>query len=366
MNALVVHGCLIVDMGDDAVSLRNMWVVTKTFFDALETDSDKEQQLPKMSAIEASPHAKLGYANFQDGMQFMETRLDRKTGSVLPNELAAIVGEQGVAELAEAFAKIASVGKDAVRVATAASSVENEGFHGISDEAPAISGLPFLADEELGVDKLGNAATEASECATLMVEELVDDGKVLKDNSGQGPVSMSPHRLCQYSNIKEDTPAEVFGAHTDSSFVTIVPVAAISGLEVFDEEAAAWYRPELKARMTWEAERLENGEDPTAVIQTIEGENGHETQVPWHARYIVIMPGEFLQIVSRNEIAAAVHRVVASGPARQSAPILLRGRPGVTMDVKRYIGEVNSSLLEQIDGRNMQGIHDALQPSSFQ
>ena len=118
--------------------------------------------------------------------------------------------------------------------------------------------------------------------------------------------------------------------------------------------------------MTWEAERLENGEDPTAVAQTIEGENGNEIQVPWHARYIVIMPGEFLQIVSRNEIAAAVHRVVASGPARQSAPILLRGRPGVTMDVKRYIGEVNNSLLEQIDGRNMQGIHDALQPSSFQ
>ena len=77
------------------------------------------------------------------------------------------------------------------------------------------------------------------------------------------------------------------------------------------------------------------------------------------------MPGEFLQIVSRNEISAAVHRVVASGPPRISAPVLVRGRPGVTMDVQRYLGEINDKLLEQVNGLDMLQIHNAMQPSSF-
>jgi hypothetical protein len=38
----------------------------------------------------------------------------------------------------------------------------------------------------------------------------------------------------------------------------------------------------------------------------------------------------------------------------------------VPLDVKRYLGEINDKLLEQVDGLNTQQILDALQPSSFQ
>jgi isopenicillin N synthase-like dioxygenase len=97
-------------------------------------------------------------------------------------------------------------------------------------------------------------------------------------------------------------------------------------------------------------------------------EDGKDTSLlPWHARYVVMMPGEFLQIVTRNEVPAAVHRVVAAkGEARLSAPILLRGRPGTKLDVARYLGEKNHPLLIQCDGMNMEQIHQAMQPTSFE
>ena len=76
------------------------------------------------------------------------------------------------------------------------------------------------------------------------------------------------------------------------------------------------------------------------------------------------MPGELLQITSRNNVPAAVHRVVAANEAaRFSAPVLLRARPGTNMDIERYMGstEKADSLLMECNGMKMEEIHDALQ-----
>ena len=96
--------------------------------------------------------------------------------------------------------------------------------------------------------------------------------------------------------------------------------------------------------------------------------NGKDAvELPWHAQYIVLMPGEFLQIVSYNEVPAAVHHVVAGPAPRLSAPILLRGRPSMKLDVGRYLGEAGKSgLLQECDGMSMDEIHSAIQPSSYQ
>ena len=176
---------------------------------------------------------------------------------------------------------------------------------------------------------------------------------MLKTNNehDEGAVSMSPHRICRYSNVndKKSGASEVFGAHTDTSFVTIVPAAAVSGLEIFDEDSLQWYRPELNAR------KHARGLDP-------KGEK--DSQFPWHSRYLVVMPGELLQITSRNNVQAAVHRVVATNQTpRLSAPVLLRARPGTKMDVERYLGSLDKadSLLLECNSMSMEDIHDALQ-----
>ena len=356
MDSLVSHGCILVDLTDGGTTftkakiMAKLWKAADAFFNAGATDFDS---IPPMQTVQetGSQHAKVGYASYQDGnMQFLETRLTRN-GDVLPGEALSYLGDDASTVISDAFSTVANVGKDIVRIATAAATDEMELLEGAA----------------------------ASEAALLLANELVDDGHGIGDASisySEAPVSMSPLRLSRYSNIapkdseqqssnQYGETREIFGAHTDSTFVTAVPVAAVSGLEVYDEEAERWYRPELFARRFWEAERESRGLDPTALEDEIDGES-----IPWHARYVVMMPGEFLQIVTRQEVLAAVHRVVVTqqGPSRLSAPILLRCRPGTRLDVYRYLGgfkdeedDEGEAVLREADGMTVEEIHDAMQ-----
>lgn len=341
---------------ENAEIMAEMWKASEGFFSALEVEGE-EEKLPPMATIRetGSKHAKAGYASCDNGsMKFMETRTERKTSALLPKETAGVLGDDGVAALKSAFDLMTKVGKGAIRIATAASSVEHGAF------------LEYEDTDDRG------QLIRASMAASLLADELVDDGKPLPRTApiehDEGSVCMSPHRLCRYTEGNEGATTaarEVFGAHTDSSFVTIIPVAAVSGLEVYDETAEKWYRPELKARSHWEEEQKCQGKDSSSLMDAIDG--GKE--IPWHCRYIAIMPGEYLQLSTCDEVSATVHRVVAAtgGQARLSAPVLLRGRSGTKFLTKRYIGgTLGNPLLAECDGKTMEDIHDLTQPTSFQ
>eukprot|EP00579_Thalassiosira_antarctica_P029791 CAMPEP_0202030562 /NCGR_PEP_ID=MMETSP0905-20130828/64560_1 /ASSEMBLY_ACC=CAM_ASM_000554 /TAXON_ID=420261 /ORGANISM="Thalassiosira antarctica, Strain CCMP982" /LENGTH=711 /DNA_ID=CAMNT_0048594365 /DNA_START=66 /DNA_END=2198 /DNA_ORIENTATION=+ len=373
MDSLCNHGCLIVDMTDedtatnDATKMSKMWETTTAFFDKVINDENAVNTIPPMQQAEGvgSSHAMVGFASFKDGEnQFLETRIRRSDGALLPEETSSIVGEDGAKSMVDAFNVMSEIGKDIVRIATAASSAEADAFltagSVVSQEeegSPSIAGLSFeeasvsgIVEEEGGDPSEGDiqrAEILASDAAILLTEEIMDDGKPLQGGEiehNEGPVSMSPHRMCRYSNNDKSSKkkaSEIFGAHTDTSFVTIVPAAKVSGLEVLDEDCQQWYRPELNARQ--HAKRL----DPTGSM---------DAQFPWHSRYLIVMPGELLQLTSRNNIPAAVHRVVATTDTpRLSAPVLLRARPGTKMDVERYMGGLGKadSLLLESNGMKM-------------
>ncbi len=363
MNALVAHGVLIVDLTDggssfrDAEAVANMWETAGEFFESVE-DESVAAKLPGMTTVmeTGSQHAKVGYSEYDAGsMKFLETRLERKTEKLLPDEAKEVIGDEGIDALRSSYRIVSDVGKDVVRIAVAATSVENGAF----------------LDPKAGDEAERDQKILASQAATFLANELVDDGKPLPSgiqiDHSEGEVSMSPYRLCRYTDTREDTgeSREVFGAHTDTSFVTIVPVAEISGLEVYDEDAEKWYRPELRARAHWEAEQISRGMDASLAYDTTT--DGKE--IPWHCRYVAIMPGENLQLATRNEIPAAVHRVVAAknGEPRLSSPVLLRGRPGTKFLSDRYLGGwLGNQLILDADGLTMEEIHDKNQPPSFQ
>eukprot|EP00980_Cylindrotheca_fusiformis_P001432 scaffold345_cov134-Cylindrotheca_fusiformis.AAC.43 len=350
MNALISHGVLLVDLTDggrafeSAKTMADMWGVTNDFFEKVADDDVAAEILPGMTTVmeTGSQHAAVGYSTFDSGsLKFLETRRERETAALLPPETIDVVGKEGVEMLQQAFDVVAKVIKDVVRVAVAASSMEYGAFQ----------------DGAL-----------ASKAATLLVDELIDDGTPLRSDAidhNEGTVSMSPHRLCRYAEGSDtEAPArEVFGAHVDGTFLTAVPVAAVSGLEVYDEEEEKWYRPELKAREHWKKERAMKGKDSSSVVEDI----GDGEEIPWHARYLALMAGEHLQLATRNEVPATVHRVVATkdGPARLSAPILLRPRPGTKFLVDRYLGStLGNYLLSETDGMTMEEIYDATQATS--
>ena len=380
MDALANHGCLIVDLSDEdekvddaAIVMSKMWNTVNTFFDKITNNDKLAKQIPPMGVAQGvgSNTAMVGYASFKDGdNQFLETRVRRSDGALLPVETRYVIEDEGVDNMSNSFRIMADVGKDVVRIVTAASSIDAEAFVTAGsvvsqkDEGPSIAGLSFSEASSSGIldddvqpsedDRLRGDIL-ASDGAALLTDEIMDDG-TSRGSNDEEPVSMSPHRICRYSNEQSRKQnSEVFGAHTDTTFVTIVPAAVVSGLEVFDEDELQWYRPELRARKH--------------AIQNLKGDM--DAQYPWHSRYLIVMAGELLQIVSRNNVPAAVHRVVAAQEkSRFSAPVLLRARPGTVFDVEKYLGSIDraDSLLKECDGMKMEDIHDALQarPASDQ
>ena len=280
----------------------------------------------------------------------------------MPTEVVNLIGKEGADSMKRSRHVLLGVGRDMARIAVASSMMrERQGKE--ENSAPVISGLPFAEGSSSSP-----SPEDALASATLMIDHLLDDGRPSPKGSSSAAVdtliTMSPHRMCRYTDNGSNPSAsatEVFGAHTDTSFATVIPVAAVSGLEVYDAAAGTWIRPELMARQHWENEMVEQKKDPSATV----GENGK----PWHSRYVVCMPGELLQLLTRNSFRAAVHRVVAvtGGQSRLSAPVLLRARPKVVMDVKAFYGsnDVNvvGPLLASCDQMTMEEIHDALQPS---
>jgi hypothetical protein len=371
MSALVSHGCLLVDVTnggtdwDQARTLHRMWQSVSALFDHV--DTAETFGLPGLhtvaDAVGGGAHAKLGFASLQNGaLQCLETRKSRANGTVLPAQLSTVLGPDGSQALSEAFDVIVDLCRPVIQVVVAASLVE--------------AGVTATYDE-------------ANVYAADLVREALDNGQALSSTNdeivldNQGSMSMSPHRLCRYTNTDQNdddndetndeilfgkspsssstatstSRSEIFGAHTDSTFVTAIPVAAVAGLEVFDEAANCWYRPELAAARHYEA-TVAAASDTTT------------TDLPWYARYVILMPGELLQLASRNEVLATVHRVVVLGgdgggtnipSSRLSAPVLLRGRPGVTWNAQRYLGGAGTCpLLQECDGQTMQSIDAAL------
>ena len=410
MDAMTNHGCLVVDLTDggatykDAIALSKMWDASCRFFDTINSDVEAAQQLPPIGVAEGagSDAAKVGFSSYGEGkMQFLETRLNRQNGALLPSEVVNIIGADGSDAMEKAFGIIADVGKDALRVAVAAVNDDADAFlqedrggaggttDGGDPDMPSISGLTFEEAETSGVsggdsnaepsdENYKRAAVRSSEAAAVLAQDLMDDGRSIGD-ANEGCVSMSPHRMCRYSDVNRGFDkkkksnssglSEIFGAHTDTSFITAVPVAAVSGLEVYDEEEEAWLRPELMARTHWEKEMEANDQDSTALTKKVITPDGEAMDLPWYSRYLVLMPGELMQLVTRNEVPAVVHRVVAvtNGNARLSCPVLLRARSGMKMDSAKYLGQSDlaAPLLQECEGMLMQDIHDAMQPSSF-
>jgi hypothetical protein len=358
MDAFVSHGCLLVDVTDGgnnqsrANSLHQMWKATESFYHNVANNKENHTALPSWTSVTeaGSGHAKVGYQSLMNtSMSVLETRQRVTDGQLLPLETKTLFGTDGYNAMLNSFDVITELCQAAIQIAVGASIMEI----GINDATIAMAG------------------------AKRLVHEMVDNGKpvsMVVPNSANNsfPVSMSPHRLLQYGkvqngsnsknsnyngNMHDANDAEIFGAHTDTTFITAVPVAAVAGLEVYDEDAQLWYRPEFAIQQRYHYS--DNGDnmivEDTAML----------LPPPWYTRYVVLMPGELLQISTCNEIPAAVHRVIdgsfstnsdesshplsSSSSIRYSAPVLLRGRSGVVFDCERYFGICPPDSSQQLD-----------------
>lgn len=105
-----------------------------------------------------------------------------------------------------------------------------------------------------------------------------------------------------FSSLVHSAPLRA-GAHTDTTFLTVIPCASAPGLEILQPSTGRWVRPEA-------ARKCQPGCD------------------------VMLLAGELLQVLGRGRYQAAVHRVVRPADLvepRVSTPLLVRGRAGAVV-----------------------------------
>ena len=172
-----------------------------------------------------------------------------------------------------------------------------------------------------------------------------------------------------------------FGAHTDSSFLTISLCSSTPGLDIVDQETNSWVCPEK--------EILEmNLPDRTEAVDTTVFTSLNKTSPPSEpsfptssSHFAIVFVGEFLQVLTKTRFRAAVHRVrnfSAEGPphtpvkdahrTRISCPFIVRGRNSAVIDLhnlERYAHPGGEEALAEdkvpnLDGTTMQLMHKLL------
>jgi hypothetical protein len=211
---------------------------------------------------------------------------------------------------------------------------------------------------------------------------------VLAENSQSlDMLSASLLRICKYSGeqcatISDATvaPKLSFGAHTDSSFVTLGLVSSSSGLEIADQMTNTWISVERDGVLTRSGENNVNRNAADAKanrhVDIIDAEVTTTAAAASESVVVIVFVGEFLQVLTKNRFSAAVHRVKDSGyvtseltgaQVRYSCPFLIRGRHSAIIDMKssKYVhpgGEdaVSSDKVPDLDGISVKAMHKLL------
>ena len=280
--------CIIRLSGDDASSIRGLVDYANDFFEKVDNDdTSKGSSVKDVGVFKIDQFLYAGFdqnVNNEGLMQFVDTRIlprsdDSGTGNSVNNEDILIPMEVG--EL---------VGKESLR--------------------SAHKGIATLMD-------VGYQITSAVlEMHSKSADKLIDDGTTLNKESQSTAmgkdVSNSYHRLIRYINsgpsMDEDTAA--FRSHIDSSFLTLIPMPKLPGLEI--------WCPCLRNGANGDGEWVR-----PIQPDSIHDEEDTDTD---ESVYIIAMAGEFLQLLSNGKTPACIHRVLPAKQGRISAPLFLRPR----------------------------------------
>ena len=198
------------------------------------------------------------------------------------------------------------------------------------------------------------AAEQTTGTTTTTMEEalrVVDNLLLDNDKEEESCYSGSFQRLSRYKlatsgplssnddDDDDDAPPpqeqESIRPHCDWSLATLVPVSAVTGLEIYSSNHDVWIRPEQVARRHYDhhykASSSSSLQKNPSQRQPQQRGNDHGGNAPsWHSRYVVVLAGKWLELLSNGAVQSTIHRVVmqhskeSKNRHRLSAPLFLR------------------------------------------
>jgi isopenicillin N synthase-like dioxygenase len=292
-------GCAIIRLqGEDAVAMHKLVRYADKFFDRVDTNEGKE--MSDVGVFRVANHVYVGFdEDVNDGkMQFLDTRIftysteeDRSNATILPMELQNLMGSTSMND--------------------------------------AHNGMNTLLD-------IGSQITSAVlQMNSKSAKKLIDDGTSVVETTQlpANQVSNSYHRLIRYLKPDENATGAAFEPHIDSTFLTMIPMPKLPGLEVW-----------CPSRSIKEGIR-QRGEWVRPTLQSDEHSNDDNA-------YIIVMAGHFLELTSDGKVPTCIHRVVppphkntCKYQPRVSSPLFLRPRRGeeATLDLDSDLRPVSQS-----------------------
>lgn len=322
-------GCSIIRLrGCDAVSIRGLVQYADRFFERVDND-DCNGDVRDVGVFRVCNHVYAGFdedVNLEGKMQFLDTRLlvpGQADSLLLPIEVGDLVGAQSLGHAHKGMSTLLDIG---------------------SQITSAVLGM-----DSYSMDKLIDDGTRSSYC--LHHQKETDNRS--KNFMVADDVSNSYQRLIRYLQPQQTTENDIsFQAHVDSSFLTLIPMPELPGLEVWCPLKKNAESCDLARRGEW-VRPIEPSADESLSGKDGTGEDGDD------CAYVIAMAGEFLQLLSDGQVPTCIHRVIpprAPSPSaygfaprkykpRVSAPLFLRPRRGeeAFLDVKSDLRLIGSS-----------------------
>ena len=302
--------------GADADSIRGLTQYADRFFERVDND-DCSDDVKDTGVFRIDNHVYAGYdddVNGEGKMQFLDTRILPNMQDIDPLMIPMEVGEL---------------------VGSASLGAAHKGMDTLLDIGTQITSAVLDMDKK-SADKLIDDGTHVQQGCSASAQQ-----PILEPVGGD--VSNSYHRLIRYLQPQPSSTAAAFKPHVDSTFLTLIPMPELPGLEVWCPSSSAsdessdprgeWVRPMVPFDVSLE-------QDPAS-----------------DCAYVIAMAGEFLQLTSNGDVPTCIHRVIppqhatqnATYKPRVSAPMFLRPRrgEGARLDVGRDLTLVDQPTLSE-------------------
>lgn len=315
-------GCSIVRLtGEDATSIRGLVDYANKFFERVDNiNCEYGDAVRDVGVFRIANNVYAGFdenVNGEDKMQFLDTRIfpsvdDNTDNDVLvPMEVGNLVGEESLNNAHRGMKTLLDIG---------------------SQITVAVLGMDSSAE------KLIDDGTHVNQHSHLKETQPQPDS-MASDN-----VSNSYHRLVRYLKPKENNGGDAaFQAHVDSSFLTLIPMPELPGLEVWcpSKSGEGYGEEEGGGERTQSIGEWVRPIMPFEGLESSKSCNIGNTKESGDCAYVIVMAGEFLQLASDGCVPTCIHRVIPPKPPlsagtfdnikykpRVSAPLFLRPRRG--------------------------------------
>ena len=364
-------GCCIIRLtGKDATSVRGLVDFADNFFETVDSDNDinndgdgsstskAARRLKDLGVFRIANNVHAGFdnnVNEEGKMQVLYTKLipgkNDEDPLLLPLEVGDMVGTKSLSYAHDGMSTLFDIGS---QITSAMLGMDSESTNKLLDDCSSTNKkVKMVSDNH---------------------EEIADT----MSNSYQRIIRyLKPKPSNEFESGAENDAA--FWPHVDSTFLTLIPMPEIAGLEVWCPSSRNAESKDLAERGEWVRPIK-----PSSLNEPPCSEEEGEDFV-----HVVALAGEFLQLLSDGDVPTCIHRVIApKAPSpsafgfgnrnknykpRVSAPLFLRPRRGeeAILDVESDLRDSDSSglyfekgLLEECDEMRVWDYMDCMSPNN--